>query len=314
MSTEPGVVSLMGGAFVNVWLAGADPVVIDGNVEMPGRGLDESAFGHSVRQVLTDYGGGVTIGAGHAAVANSGAVQALSVTRDRFGPVPWRRLVEPSARACREGYRIGAAAALYLGHRPRHPLRPRPRGSRTRDRSRRRPARAGLRRPSTPTSPTSWTCLRRKGPRSSPPAPSDGCSSRTWPPTVGSSPRPTSRHTRRSCAPRRCGTWGRGTSPSTPRPPWAARCSRRCSASSPATSTGRGPRSSTSSAVSSATACPSTTSPVTSTLTDTRCSRRSSDTGWRACRRRHRPPTSRPSTSTETPVPSRCPPDTAPAW
>jgi len=114
MSTEPGVVSLMGGAFVNVWLAGSDPVVIDGNVEMPGRGLDASAFGHGVRQVPTTYGGGVTIGAGHAAVANSGAVQALSVARDRFGLVPWRRLVEPSARACREGYRIGAAAALYL--------------------------------------------------------------------------------------------------------------------------------------------------------------------------------------------------------
>jgi len=115
MSTEPGVVSLMGGAFVNVWLAGEDPVVIDGNVEMPGRGLDASAFGHGVRQVRTDYGGGVTIGAGHGSVANSGALQSLSVARDRFGLVPWRRLVEPSARACREGYRIGGAAALYLG-------------------------------------------------------------------------------------------------------------------------------------------------------------------------------------------------------
>ncbi len=114
MSTEPGVVSLMGGAFVNVWLAGSDPVVIDGNVEMPGRGLDVSAFGHGVRQVATEYGGGVTIGAGHRAVANSGALQALSMARDRFGRVPWRRLVEPSVRACREGYRIGAAAALYL--------------------------------------------------------------------------------------------------------------------------------------------------------------------------------------------------------
>ena len=115
MSTEPGVVSLMGGAYVNVWPAGNDPVVVDGNVEMPGRGLDASAFGHGVRQVHTDYGGGVTIGAGHGSVANSGALQALSLARDRFAVLPWRRLVEPSARACREGYRIGAAAALYLG-------------------------------------------------------------------------------------------------------------------------------------------------------------------------------------------------------
>ncbi len=115
MSTEPGVVSLMGGAFVNVWLAGEDPVVVDGNVEMPGRGVDASAFGQGVREVRTDYGGGVTIGAGHGSVANSGALQALSLARDRFGHTPWRRLVEPSAQACRDGYRIGAAAALYLG-------------------------------------------------------------------------------------------------------------------------------------------------------------------------------------------------------
>ncbi|MBC9823032.1 gamma-glutamyltransferase [Terrabacter sp. MAHUQ-38] len=115
MCTDPGVVSLMGGAFVNVWPAGSDPVVVDGNVEMPGRGLDVSAFGKGVRQVHTDYGGGVTIGAGHGSVANSGAVHALSLARDRFAVLPWRRLVEPSARACREGYRVGAAAALYLG-------------------------------------------------------------------------------------------------------------------------------------------------------------------------------------------------------
>ena len=115
MCTEPGVVSIMGGAFVNVWRVGEDPVVIDGNVEMPGRGLPASAFGGGVRQVNTAYGGGVTMGAGHGSVANSGAVQALSAARDLYGVLPWRRLVEPSARICREGYRIGSSAALYLG-------------------------------------------------------------------------------------------------------------------------------------------------------------------------------------------------------
>ena len=39
MATEPGIVSLGGGAFVSVWAPGAEPVVVDGNVEMPGRGL-----------------------------------------------------------------------------------------------------------------------------------------------------------------------------------------------------------------------------------------------------------------------------------
>ena len=115
MSTEPGVVSLMGGAFVNIWPAGADPLVIDGNVEMPGRGLDHSAFGRGVREVHTDWGGGLDLGAGHGSVANSGALQALSLAHERYARLPWRHLVEPAARACRNGYPVGAAAALYLG-------------------------------------------------------------------------------------------------------------------------------------------------------------------------------------------------------
>jgi len=49
MSTEPGIVSLAGGAFVSVWPAAGDPVVIDGNVEMPGRGLPVERFGGGIR-------------------------------------------------------------------------------------------------------------------------------------------------------------------------------------------------------------------------------------------------------------------------
>ena len=69
MSTEPGIVSLAGGAFVSVWPAAGDPVVIDGNVEMPGRGLPEERFGGGVHEVVTDYGGGVRLFAGHGSVA-----------------------------------------------------------------------------------------------------------------------------------------------------------------------------------------------------------------------------------------------------
>lgn len=38
MSTEPGIVSLAGGAFISVWPADGDPVVIGGNVRDAGRG------------------------------------------------------------------------------------------------------------------------------------------------------------------------------------------------------------------------------------------------------------------------------------
>lgn len=115
MSTEPGIVSLLGGAFVNVWPAAGEPIVVDGNVEMPGRGLDPSRFGGGIRHVSTNYGGGLTMASGHGSVANSGAMQALSLARELHGRMPWSRLVEPSARACRDGHPVGASAAMYLG-------------------------------------------------------------------------------------------------------------------------------------------------------------------------------------------------------
>jgi gamma-glutamyltranspeptidase/glutathione hydrolase len=115
MSTEPGIVSLMGGAFVAIWPAHGDPEVIDGNVEMPGRGAPPERFGAGVREVVTSYGGGVTMFAGPGSVANSGAVQALSLARDRHGSLPWSALTEPAARACRTGFPVGGATAIYLG-------------------------------------------------------------------------------------------------------------------------------------------------------------------------------------------------------
>ena len=121
MSTEPGIVSLMGGAFVNIWPADGDPELIDGNVEMPGRGAGPERFGTGVRRVVTAYGGGVTMYAAHGSVANAGAVQALSLARDRHGALPWVNLVAPAAAACRDGYPLGGAAATYLEY-VREPL------------------------------------------------------------------------------------------------------------------------------------------------------------------------------------------------
>ncbi|WP_347353327.1 gamma-glutamyltransferase [Intrasporangium sp.] len=114
MSTESAVVSIMSGAFVNIWPADSDPELIDGNVEMPGRGAGPERFGAGVRRVVTAYGGGVTMYAGHGSVANSGAVQALSLARDRHGTLPWADLVAPAAAVCRAGYPLGGAAATYL--------------------------------------------------------------------------------------------------------------------------------------------------------------------------------------------------------
>ncbi|MEO7267699.1 MAG: gamma-glutamyltransferase [Knoellia sp.] len=114
MSSEPGIVSLAGGAYVSVWPASASPVVIDGNVAMPGRGLSRSAFGGGVRKVVTEYGGGVTMYAGHGSVAVPGALSACEAAVAGFGSLPWASLVEPAVGVCRDGYPIGGAAARYL--------------------------------------------------------------------------------------------------------------------------------------------------------------------------------------------------------
>ena len=114
MCTEPGIVSLAGGAFVSIWPADGAPVVIDGNVEMPGRGLPVERFGQGVREVVTDYGGGVRMYAGHGSVATPGAVAALGLAVEELGVAAWAEVVGPAAAACRAGYPIGGAAARYL--------------------------------------------------------------------------------------------------------------------------------------------------------------------------------------------------------
>ena len=56
MCTDIGIVSPGGGALITIWSAGADPVVIDGLPEMPGRGQSSERFGgrstHHNRSVL----------------------------------------------------------------------------------------------------------------------------------------------------------------------------------------------------------------------------------------------------------------------
>jgi gamma-glutamyltranspeptidase/glutathione hydrolase len=121
MACEPGIVSLLSGAYVNVWGPDGGPEVIDGNVEMPGRGLDPETFGQGVREVTFAYGPGVTMFGGHGAVATPGAVPTMALAIERHGRMPWADVVAPAAAACREGYPMGAAATRYLGF-PAEPL------------------------------------------------------------------------------------------------------------------------------------------------------------------------------------------------
>ena len=115
MATEPGMVSLGGGTYVAVWPVDGEPVVLDGNVETPGRGGDVGRLGGGLRELVTDYGGGVTMLVGPGSVATPGIVPTFAVAAERYAALPWARLIEPAVPAARS-YPLGAAAARYLGH------------------------------------------------------------------------------------------------------------------------------------------------------------------------------------------------------
>ncbi len=116
MVCEPGICSPAGGAFVMVAPAdGSAAVTVDGNVEMPGRGLPPEVFGRGLREVTTSYGGGLTMHIGHASVATPGALAALDAASRAYGRAPWREIVAPAVAAARDGFPLGSASAYYLG-------------------------------------------------------------------------------------------------------------------------------------------------------------------------------------------------------
>jgi gamma-glutamyltranspeptidase/glutathione hydrolase len=114
MITEPGIVSLAGGAFVTVWPGGSPAAVtVDGCVAMPG--LDGPASEtRDEREVRTGYGGGVTMTVGLGSVAVPGALTALDLAQSRYGTLPWSAVVEPAVHAARDGFVLGTAAGYYL--------------------------------------------------------------------------------------------------------------------------------------------------------------------------------------------------------
>ncbi|QQS01214.1 MAG: gamma-glutamyltransferase [Austwickia sp.] len=114
--TEPGIVSPMGGAFVNVWQPGGSPMVIDGYAEMPGRGRERERFGSGVWRVWMEYSGGIYVSGGPGSVGTPGMFAALAEASERYGVLPWSELLAPAAEVLRRGYRLGASSAYYLGY------------------------------------------------------------------------------------------------------------------------------------------------------------------------------------------------------
>ncbi len=112
--TEPGVCSLGGGAFITIAPAPADPVTIDGYVEMPGRGLRPERFGRGVREVHLDYGGGLDTTVGYGSIATPGALAGLGLASSSYGRLPWELVVEPAYERARDGFPLSRTSRVYL--------------------------------------------------------------------------------------------------------------------------------------------------------------------------------------------------------
>ena len=116
INTEPGVCALGGSAFITIWSNGEDPVTVDGNVAVPGTGLDAAHRGRGAVEISLDYGGGIATLVGPGSVAVPGTLAAMEDAWQHYGRAPWQAIFEPTVRACREGFPLSAACRYYLGY------------------------------------------------------------------------------------------------------------------------------------------------------------------------------------------------------
>ena len=116
INTEPGVCALGGSAFITIWSADDEPITVDGNVTVPGKGLAESERGLGAVEVSLDYGGGITTLVGPGSVAVPGTLAAMEDAWQHYGQAAWRTIFEPTIRACRDGFPLSGACHYYLGY------------------------------------------------------------------------------------------------------------------------------------------------------------------------------------------------------
>ena len=116
MNSEPGVCALAGGAYITIWKPGSDPVTIDGNVAVPGMGLEPEQRGKGVESVSLKYGGGIKTLVGAGAVGVPGSLAALEAAWRQYGCAKWQNIFAPSIRAVRDGFPLSSACHYYLGY------------------------------------------------------------------------------------------------------------------------------------------------------------------------------------------------------
>jgi len=116
MNTEPGVCALAGSSFITIWPDGGEPLVIDGNVAVPGAGIPDEQRGQGAVAVSMDYGGGIETLVGPGSVSIPGSLAALEHAWKKYGVASWESIFAPSIRATRDGFALSAACHYYLGY------------------------------------------------------------------------------------------------------------------------------------------------------------------------------------------------------
>lgn len=113
--TDVGIMSPAGSMFVAVWPPGADPVMIDGCAEMPGRGQPREKFGQALIDAEFHYGMPTLQRVGFGSIATPGLFAGLAAASDGYGNLPLSDVFEPAITWAEHGFPLTGAAAEYLG-------------------------------------------------------------------------------------------------------------------------------------------------------------------------------------------------------
>lgn len=114
MCTDTGIMSPGCGAFITIWPANDEPVVVDGYVEMPGRGLTDQRTSTATHEVVFDYGGETRQRIGYGTIATPGGFAGLALASRQYGRLPWEQLLQPAIDWAERGFPLTGGAAEYL--------------------------------------------------------------------------------------------------------------------------------------------------------------------------------------------------------
>ena len=116
MCTNLGIIAPGASGFITIWRQGENPIVIDAYAEMPGRGLNSVKLGSGMKEVFFDYGGGMSTMVGYGSVATPGIFAGLSLAAEKYGNLPWSKIVAPAQEQVARGFPLPQVAAEYFSY------------------------------------------------------------------------------------------------------------------------------------------------------------------------------------------------------